>query len=135
MPSLKINSHLCCVLTWQKYSYEGGMSLKVFPDEQINCLKFWIWGEKTNNAQEGTLSEKISRYVEIHRKNRFDVRIQDMVSKVQFFGLFREKRFLLPNPKIGQKTFYSQKGPRKLNFWNQFLYHHIKRILLVYLNI
>ena len=47
-------------------------------------------GRKQNiaghNAQEGTLSEKISRYVDIHRKNRFDVRIQEMVSKVQFSG-------------------------------------------------
>ena len=30
--------------------------------------------------------KKISRYVEIHRKNRFDVRIQELVSKVQSPG-------------------------------------------------
>ena len=37
----------------------------------------------------------MSQYVEIHRKHRFDVRIKELVSKVQNpGGLLRKKRFL-----------------------------------------
>ena len=36
--------------------------------------------------------KKISRYVEIHRKNRFDVTVQELVSKLQFCGHFFEKK-------------------------------------------
>ena len=41
-----------------------------------------------HNVQEGTLGEKISQYVEIHRKNRIDVRIQEVFSEFQFPGGF-----------------------------------------------
>ena len=43
----------------------------VNPDNDTKNQSKW-----QHNVQEGTLGEKISQYVEIHRKNRFDVRVQ-----------------------------------------------------------
>ena len=55
--------------------------------------------ESGHNAQDDTL---ISRYVEIHQKNQFDVRIQELVSKVIFPGGFFGKNFFshLKNPEM-----------------------------------
>ena len=80
-------------------------------------------------------SEKISLYVEIHRKNPVDVMIQELVSKVQFPRPFlRIKRFLADFWVRQWKMFFS-KQPKKLNFWNHILNPHIKPVLSVYLNI
>ena len=41
----------------------------------------------------------------------------------------RNKRKIAKPPKMDPKTFFSQKGPRVLNFWNKFLNPHINRLL------
>ena len=70
----------------------------VNPDNDTKNQSKW-----QHNVQEGTLGEKISQYVEIHRKNWFDVRIQELVSKVQFSGGFFHF-FWSTNPEMCRKV-------------------------------